>query len=111
MGLRYGLSELAEIEELQKLKLELSPRNNCKNYVQGNRGMAELLEKEEFDAHYKKKNFIEGPFKETLGDGYGEPYNPDRQAFGKLRKGLVVYCELSDFKQHRVKILLEKIAC
>ena len=110
MGPKYNLSELAGIEELQKLKLELAPRNQCRNYVQENGGVAELLEKKEFDTHYKKRGFIKGPFKETFGDDYGEPYNPNRQAFGKLKRGNVVYCELSDGNQKKAKILLKKTA-
>jgi len=106
--LEYRLSELEGIEELQELKVELAPRNQCRNYVQENRGKAELLEKEEFDSYYKKKEFIDGPFKKRFGDDYGEPYNPNRQAFGRIKSGIVVYCELSKANQEKVKKLLKK---
>lgn len=108
MGLEYRLSDIREIEKAQELKLELAPRNQCRNYVQENDGIAELIKKEEFDFHYKKKEFIDGPFRDSFGDGYGEPYNPNRQAFGKLKKGNVIYCELSEAFQEKVKRLLEK---
>ncbi len=108
MGLEYRLSELVEIEESNELKLELAPRNQCLNYVQENGGISELLEKDEFDAHYKNGDFVEGPFRETLGDGAGEPYNPNRQSFGKLKLGNVVYCELSALNQQKTKILLAR---
>jgi hypothetical protein len=96
MGLEYDLSETEGLERLKDLKLELSPRYQCRNYVRENNGKATLIKKEEFDLFYKNKEFSDGPFKESFGDGYGEPYNPDRQAFGKLKSGLVVYCELSE---------------
>ncbi|MEK6914235.1 MAG: hypothetical protein AABW83_01150 [Nanoarchaeota archaeon] len=105
MGLEYNLSE---INEIQKLKDELAPRKNCRQYVLENDGKAELLEKEEFNSLCRNKDFIDGPFKESLGDGYGEPYNPNRQVFGRLKDGRIVYCELSDSAQEKVKKLLER---
>ncbi len=108
MGLEFDLSEITEIEEIRELKNELAPRNQCRSYVQKKGGKAELLEKEEFDTHYKGGDFMEGPYRETFGDGYGEPYNPNRQAFGKLKKGNIVYCELSEGNQEKTKMLLEK---
>jgi len=43
------------------------------------------------------EEFTDGPFSETFGSGYGEPYNPRRQAFGMVGKR-GVYCELSKEK-------------
>jgi hypothetical protein len=54
-----------------------------------------LVTRAEFDKMVSKKQFVDGPFRETFGDGYGESYNPDRQAFGKLKDGRGVYCELT----------------
>lgn len=97
------------MERLRELKLELSPRHYCRNYVQENGGRAELLEKEVFDSFSKRREFTDGPFKETFGDGYGEPYNPNRQAFGKLKNGNVVYCELSTSSKEKVKELSRQV--
>ena len=57
------------------------------------------ITKAEFDSHGESEAFAVGPYIETWGDGYGEPYNPYRQAFGKLRDGRVVYCELHPSRQ------------
>jgi len=108
MGLEYKLAKQNKIEELQELINELAPRNNCRNYIKENGGKAELLEKKEFDSYYKDKSFIDGPFKEGFGDGDGEPYNPNRQAFGKLKNKKIVYCELSKGNQEKVTILLKR---
>ncbi len=50
--------------------------------------------KRAFDSNYNEGNFIVGPFKEQFGNGRDEPYNPDRQAFGILKKGYGVWCEI-----------------
>jgi hypothetical protein len=110
MGIEYNLTEVEESQKLNELRLELSPRNQCRDYVLETNGRAELLEKEEFDSSYRKKMFVEGPFRDSFGDGYGEPYNPNRQAFGRLKNGKVVYCELSKANQEKVRCLLEQIA-
>ena len=107
MGLEYCLAEVSQTQELQELRLELAPRNQCRAYVQDNGGKAELLKKEEFDSHYRAKDFIDGPFIDNFGSDPGEPYNPNRQAFGKLREEKVVYCELSEAHQEKARILLD----
>jgi len=61
-------------------------RKGCKNPV--------LLKRAEFD-QLVDDGFVDGPFRDTFGDGYGEPYNPHRQAFGMLKDGRGVYCELN----------------
>ena len=91
MRLEYNLSETY----LENLRIELEPRNQCRNYVQENGGKALLIKKEELDSYILKKEFLDGPYIDSFGDGYGEPYNPNRQAFGKLKNDLIVYCELS----------------
>lgn len=40
-----------------------------------------------FDALARAGSFIDGPYRSTFGDGYGEPYVPDRQVFGTLNSG------------------------
>ena len=107
MELVYNLSEIVESAALKELKLELAPRNQCRNYIQKNDGKAALIIKKDFDLHYKNKEFLDGPFTDTFGDCYGEPYNPNRQAFGKLKIGKVVYCELSDVNQKKTTELLK----
>jgi|SRR3989344_5033697 len=107
MGIEYNLSETVGMEQLQKLKLELAPRHQCRNYVQENGGKTQLIEKSEFDSFFDRKEFADGPFRETFGDNYGEPYNPNRQAFGKLKDGRIVYCQLSKNYEERVRELLK----
>lgn len=107
MGLKYNLSEIIDIEKIHELRLELAPRNQCRNYVLENGGKAELVSKPEFDSFYKNRDFIDGPYKDNFGDSYGDPYNPNRQAFGKLKKGDIIYCELSEAFQEKTKKLLE----
>jgi len=110
MGLKYNLSGIAESEELEEMRLELAPRNQCRKYVREHKGIAELVIKEEFDSHCKNGDFMDGPHMDTFGNGYGDPYNPNRQAFGKLKEGKVVYCELSAGNSEKAKKLLEKLA-
>lgn len=50
--------------------------------------------KAEFDELVLAGRFSVGPFRETFGDGYGDHYNPGKQAYGKLDSGIFVYCEL-----------------
>ena len=93
---------------------ELQPRNSCRNYVLSHGGRTALIRKEDFDSHYYEKNFEDGPHREGFGDGEGEPYNPNRQAFGKLKVGtksepLVVYCELSPGNSKKADTLLDTL--
>ena len=71
------------------------PRHQCRTFCNNRTPAPKELSKAEFDAHHDAKTFIYGPFRETFGDGYGECYNPKRQAFGVLKNGDVVYCELT----------------
>lgn len=47
----------------------------------------------EFDDLARRKQFREGPFISTLGDGYGEPYQPVRTVRGVLLDGRKVQAE------------------
>ncbi len=107
MGLEYNLAETIEFEKLKELKLELAPRNKCRFYIQDNGGKAQLIGKQEFDSHFHQGEFSDGPYRDNFGSGDGEPYNPNRQAFGKLKTGLVVYCELSEEYCKKAQELLE----
>ena len=49
-----------------------------------------LISISEFDDLARKGQFLNGPFVSTFGDGYGEPYNPDRPVWGQLKTGEVV---------------------
>lgn len=64
------------------------PRISAKHY-----GATECLTKAEFD-ELVDSGFRDGPFRESFGDGDGEPYYPWRQAFGTLKDGRKVFCEL-----------------
>ena len=73
------------------------PRNQCGIYfVDRGIGNPIMVSKVEFDKHYSEDEFSDGPFGETFGDGRLEPYNPSRQAFGILKNGRGIFCELSD---------------
>jgi hypothetical protein len=62
-------------------------KNDCKSF--------RFIEKKEFDNLCKEKKFVAGPAIETFGDGYGEPYVPIRQIFGKLADGTCLITETS----------------
>lgn len=101
---------IASLGIAEKLR-EIMPRHQCEYYVNTHGGESVLLTKSLFDDLYRKKEFKEGegPHKDSFGSGCGEPYNPDRQAFGTLKDGRVVYCELSAKKQEKVKSYLESL--
>ena len=84
---------------------EIEPRYACKTYVNKDNKKPVLLTKKIFDALYEAGMFIDGPFKSTFGDGRYEPYNPHRQAWGKIKtsKESVVYCELHPDMQEKVR--------
>lgn len=49
----------------------------------------------EFNKLGKEGQFKEGwPLVETFGDGYGEPYNPERIVVGMLKDGRIVKSKL-----------------
>lgn len=74
-----------------------TPRHQCATYISdaGN-VVVEQLTKVEFNKLCRNGAFEDGPFSDSFGDGYGEPYNPWRQAFGRLKDGRVVWTELSE---------------
>ena len=105
MTLEFDITNLP-VESSQK---ELAPRNSCQKYVIENGNKATILEKDKFDEYTRKKCFLDGPYIDEFGDRTGEPYNPHRQLFGKLKSGLVVYCELSDTMQLKTKELFAQL--
>lgn len=79
------------------MDVKREPRGACKIYMikSGSETDAVLLTKAAFDKKASDGEFADGPFRDSFGDGYGEPYNPFRQAFGKLKNGMLVFCELN----------------
>lgn len=47
----------------------------------------ERIEKADFDKLARDREFADGPFIESFGDGYGDPYNPHRTIWGTLNDG------------------------
>ena len=89
-------------------EIELTPRNKCMNYMRENNARnPELLPRKVFDEHYYRKDFIDGPYFDSFGDAGTEPYNPWKQAFGRLKSGLYVYCEILEELDERAKSKLE----
>lgn len=82
---------------------KLEPRNQCEVYVFDKGIKPVLVTKREFNALCSKDAFVDGPYRDTFGDGPHDPYNPHRQSFGILRGGKVVFCELSDSLAGRVE--------
>jgi hypothetical protein len=72
------------------------PRNQCLDFLRHHGAVGIPLPKSEFDALARSGSFAVGPYRDTFGDGPGEPYIPDRQAFGELKDGRCVYCELAE---------------
>ena len=73
----------------------IEPRNGCKIFMI-QKGLAEmvLISKEEFNKKARAREFVNGPFVDSFGDGH-ELYNPNRQAFGIGKDGKAYYCELN----------------
>jgi len=72
------------------------PRFGCAQFFRDkDKGIREQIElpKAEFDQLCTDKQFVEGPFLDSFGDGPHDIYNPHRQAFGVLQDGRAVYCE------------------
>ena len=46
---------------------------------------------EDFDAAFKANRFNGEPKLDSFGDRYGEPYNPNRAAYGVLKDGTGVW--------------------
>lgn len=49
--------------------------------------MPEQIPIAEFDRLARAKQFADGPFIDSFGDGHGEPYNPYRKVWGTLKDG------------------------
>lgn len=72
--------------------LDTKPKGQCWEYfAKRGTGAPEMVTQLAFDAHFDAGDFADGPFRDSFGDGYGEPYNPYRQAFGTLKDGRGVY--------------------
>lgn len=52
---------------------------------------AEQIDKKTLDVFHEAGDFSDGPFLSSFGDGYGQPYNPNRQAGGTLKDGRIVW--------------------
>lgn len=52
-----------------------------------NEAKFEEIDIEEFDKLARAKQFDEGPLIDSFGDGYGEPYQPQRTVMGILKDG------------------------
>lgn len=48
---------------------------------------SEVVDIKKFDELAKNGQFIEGPFIDSFGDGYGDPYTPRRRVWGTLAGG------------------------
>ncbi len=47
--------------------------------------------KTKFDLYCNYDGFMDGPHVSSFGDGMGEPYNPNREAWGTLKDGTKVW--------------------
>lgn len=96
--------------ETEGLPEKMIPRNGCLRYIRDNnieKGL--LLSKADFDSLCKKSAFRDGPKIDCFGDGYGEPYNPWRQAFGILSNDIFVYCETNEMENKKVENFMLEI--
>lgn len=59
------------------------------------------VSKAAFDAAYDEGHFADPPRMEAFGDGYGEPYRPNRQAWGQLLDGSWVWAWVLGEKAER----------
>lgn len=107
MAVSYDLAQVTNEEKLRDLRLELAPRNQCRDYIREHGGKAELVTKEEFNQLARQKQFKEGPFQDSFGDGYGEPYNPNRQVFGSLDDGRIIFAELVKHLDDKINELIQ----
>lgn len=86
----YLEDTLADLEELSAPE----PEGSCRLYMMNSGSTPKFLPKKEFDQHFKDNEFEDGPYRDNFGDGEYDPYSPNRQAFGKLKDGTFVFCEL-----------------
>ncbi len=75
------------------------PRKECRKY-QEKYGEAELITRDEFDRHHQFHMFEDGPYKTKEIE--------EKQAYGKLKNGRIVYCELGDKMQEFVNEQIRK---
>jgi len=85
------------------------PQISCATYMIKNNATPIIISKEEFDKLTKEKQFRDGPYRETFGEGYGEPYNPFKQAYGQLNNENYVFCELDKEINERTKKYLSEL--
>ncbi|MFP4045720.1 MAG: hypothetical protein ACLFS3_01535 [Candidatus Aenigmatarchaeota archaeon] len=106
------IEQIEPIEETHKLlgehENEVEPKGACLSYIFENvfdgdleRDECYQISKEEFNTIYKNNEFRDGEvFRDDFGTGYGEPYSMNPQAFGRLKTGQLVYCDLwEDFDE------------
>ena len=48
------------------------------------------IDRAEFDRLARAGEFAEGPYQDSFGDSYGDPYRPRRAVYGVLRDGRMV---------------------
>jgi len=90
---------------------EFQPRHGCAIYMRKDTAKQPvLLSKEDFNKNLEEKNFRDGPYRDPFGTGHGEPYYPWTQAYGTLKDGIPVYCELQKDNNNEAKSFLEKLA-
>ena len=83
---RTTLSELME-----------KPRGDCLRWLAERKATdAACLPRRLFDTFVRSGAFSQGPLTGTFGQGYGEPCCPDRQAWGQLKDGRYVFCNLNE---------------
>lgn len=76
------------------MALPTEPQGACLQYIIDNDSRnVQAIELAEFDDHCHNRRFTDGPFEDTAGSGYGEPYNPHPQVFGRLDTGQIVYAQ------------------
>jgi hypothetical protein len=94
------------VQEVLDRHGEMRPRHSCaKFFSEEHAGVVpERISRADFNAFCEGDAFKEdaGPFSEAFGDRSGEPYNPFRQAFGILKNGRGVFCELNAIRQEVV---------
>ena len=73
-------------------EIRFAPRNRCAEYFDEKRRIGILTTLEQFK-EFKKQGFSYGPVIDVFGGG-NDPHNPNRQAFGRLNSGELIYCEL-----------------
>ncbi len=76
--------ELADVA-LKAFVPQIEPCRQVASYSHKCETGIEYIPIELFDKYAMEEMFVDGPYLESFGDGYGEPYNPIRQVYGTLR--------------------------